>query len=463
MPYAFHKSTELFQRASRHIAGGVSSSLRRLEQPVPIYFQRGKGCRLWDVDGNEFIDYQLGQGALLFGHAPDGLVDVLSRQASLGTHFAAQCQLEIDVAERLAAMVPSIDLVRFSNSATEAIMAAFRLARAHTGRTKIIRFEGHYHGWSDEGLIGFATPIELWETGDDLPRLHPSQGIVDAVRDQFIVARWGDADHLKRIADRYRGQIAAIVFEVAMCNTCCIEPTRQQLLAIQEVAGVEGALLICDETITGLRFGAGGAQNTYSIRPDLTIFGKAIAGGVPFAVLGGKAAAMEKIASGQVIHAGTMNGNPLCTAASNWCLGQIQELGDRHPAEIARLGKELMRGLADLAATYGIPLRPQGPGQVFHTVIAKQDSDDSPIANYRDYVLRHDAARWQHLRLRLLEEGVRAIERGLWFLSRQHTRADIEETLARTDRAMHRHSLEWPSHFGKQRDAHESEQLLNRD
>lgn len=208
----FTRSQELFERAQRSIAGGINSGIRKMEVPVPLYFDHGKGCRLWDVDGNEFIDFQTGQGALLYGHAPAGMAEAIADQARKGTHWAAQCELEIEVAERLQKMIPGAERVRFNNSATEVVLSAFRLARAHTGRSLILKFEGHYHGWADEGLVGFAPPPDRWGDDEHPARLHPSQGVIPEVLEQFVVARWNDVEHLRRKVDEFRGQIAAIVF-----------------------------------------------------------------------------------------------------------------------------------------------------------------------------------------------------------------------------------------------------------
>ena len=443
MPYTFARSQQLFERAGRSIAAGVNSGIRKMEAPVPLYFERGSGPNLWDVDGNHYIDFQLGQGALFYGHAPAGMADVLAAQARLGTHWAAQCELEIEVAERVQAMIPSAELVRFNNSATEAVTAAFRLARAHTGRPLILRFEGHYHGWADEGLVGFANPADRWGDDENPARLHPSKGVIPAVLEQFVVARWNDPEHLRRRVDEFRGKIAAIVFEPALCNTCCIEPVPGLMSTIRELCDRDGMLMISDETITGFRFGASCAQGYYGYRPDLTILGKAIGGGTPFAALAGTRVAMDKIVKGEVVHAGTLNGNPLCLAASKWCLDQVRELGAAHPAGVQRLGARLMASLSELARESGIPLRPQGPGLIFHTVMLKPGAPEGIVRDYRDYVKRHDSARWLHLRRCLLEEGVRAIERGLWSISLAHADKDIDEALVRAKRAFKRHATEW--------------------
>lgn len=438
MPYTFPKSAELFARAQRSIAAGVNSGIRKMEVPVPLYFDHGQGSRLFDVDGNEYIDFQIGQGAILYGHAPAGMADAIAEQARKGTHWAAQSELEIEVAERLQAMIPGAELVRFNNSATEVVLSALRLARAHTGRKLVLKFEGHYHGWADEGLVGFAPPPDKWGSEEEPTRLHPSHGVIAEVLEQFVVARWNDPEHLRQRVDQYRGQIAAIIFEPVLCNTGCMVPVPGMIETIRELCDREGMLMIADETITGFRFGGGCAQKHFGFVPDLTILGKAIGGGVPFAALVGKSAAFAKIISGEVVHAGTLNANPLCLAAAKWCLDQVIALGDSHPANAIRLGNKLMQGLRALADQHGVPLRPQGPGLVFHCAILKPGAAEGPITSYRDYVQRHDAPRWAGLRRCLLEEGVRAIERGLWFISLAHTDADIDEALERAGRAFAR-------------------------
>jgi glutamate-1-semialdehyde 2,1-aminomutase len=212
---------------------------------------------------------------------------------------------------------------------------------------------------------------------------------------------------------------------------------------IRELCDREGIVMIADETITGFRFGGGCAQGYYGFCPDLTILGKAIGGGTPFAALAGRAKFMEKIIKGEIVHAGTLNANPLCLAASKWCLDQLLAAGPDHPRRIIALGQSLMKTLTELGQRHGIPIRPQGPGLVFHTTILKPGAAEGPIHDYRDYVTRHDAARWAHLRRCLLEEGIRAIERGLWFVSLAHTDADLTETVRRLEPAFVRHAATW--------------------
>ena len=441
--HPFLKSEALFRRAQQCIAGGVNSGIRKMEVPVPLYFERGEGSRLYDVDGREYLDFQIGQGAILYGHAPAGMADAIAAQARLGTHWAAQSELEIEVAERLQRMIPGAERVRFNSSATEVVTAALRIARAHTGRRKILKFEGHYHGWADEGLVGFAPPADAWGSEDEPARLHPSKGVIPEVLETFLVVPWNDPDRLRKMVERHRGEIAAIIFEPVLCNTCCIPAEDGMLATIRELCDREGMLMIADETITGFRFGAGCAQGFYGFEPDLTILGKAVGGGLPFAALVGKESAFRTVLSGEVVHAGTLNGNPLCLAAAKWCLDEVMGRGREHPAELIRLGKQLMQGLEEMALRHGVPLRPQGPGLVFHSVMLKSGALEGPVRNYRDYVQRHDAPRWAHLRRCLLEAGVRAIERGLWFLSLAHREEEVSEALRRAEGAMARHAAEW--------------------
>jgi glutamate-1-semialdehyde 2,1-aminomutase len=259
----------------------------------------------------------------------------------------------------------------------------------------------------------------------------------------FAVVQWNDPDHLRRRVKEFAGQIAAIAFEPVLCNTCCIEPVEGMLKTIRELCDEHGIVMIADETITGFRFGPAGAQGYYGVDADIMIYGKAVGGGVPFAGFSGRRKFFEKILNGQVIHAGTLNANPLCLAASKWCLDEILHRGDSHPGVLNWIGSTLMEGLRGLADRHGVPLRPNGPGLVFHTIMLKPGAPEGRVMNHRDYMRRHDAARFAHLRKCLLEEGVRAIERGLWFVGFEHRDADIQEALERADVAFARHASEW--------------------
>lgn len=422
----FSRSTKLHAQALDVFPGGVNSGLRAAEQPVPIAFSHGLGCRVVDVDGNTYLDYQLGQGALLLGHADPGLIETLSRQLSQGTHFAAQSEVELEAGEAIIAAVPSVQRVRFTNSATEAVMAVLRLARAATGRARIVRFEGHYHGWSDEGLAGFSAPKGAWLDSHFSRPSHPSEGVLQQAVDQFIVARFNDVEALGSLSEG--DDVAAIIFEPVMCNTGCIAPLPAFVRALDETRSRLGCLLIADETITGVRFGFGGAQTRYGITPDLTILGKAIGGGLPVAAFGGRTDLMELISSGVVGHAGTLNGNPLCMAAVRHIFSRVTEGELQRVEALATTLAASLRHLTQDDPHFAV----QQVGPVVYTTI----SSKSLFADARDIQTHTQPDRWARIRLLLLECGVRVLERGLWYLSLAHQREDIDTTLARVELAL---------------------------
>src|SRR5580700_9498200 len=270
----FEGSIARFNRAQKSLAGGVSSGLRASAKPVPIYFNTGTGSRLIDVDGNEFIDYTLAWGPLILGHrsrvVTEAVVDQLGKLQQVG----AQHDLEWEVAEQICRIVPCAERVIFSNTGTEAVQAAFRLARAHTGRQKIIRFEGHYHGWMDNVLTGYRPPIE---DGTLLSEKPPTEGMSETAVAETIVLPWNDLDAVE-IALKTRGdEVAALIMEPILCNSGCLMPSTNYLAGIRDLCSRFGAVLIFDEVITGFRVSLGGAQSLFGVTPDLATFGKAIA------------------------------------------------------------------------------------------------------------------------------------------------------------------------------------------
>jgi glutamate-1-semialdehyde 2,1-aminomutase len=426
---SYLESARLHGIAEQVFPRGVNSGVR-IEQPYPLTFRRGFGSRLIDVDGNEYIDYTMGQGALLLGHADPQWVQALTRQAASGTHFAAQSELEVRVGVRLRDEIASIEMLRFASSATEAVQAVLRIARAATGRSCILRFEGHYHGWSDEGLAGFAPAEADYLDGHRSRPRHASAGVLAEPVSQFVVGRWNDAEGLREILSEHRHDLAAVIFEPIMCNTGCIAPEPDFLEVLRTGPQRAGAVLICDETITGFRNGIGGAQALFGITPDITVLGKALGGGVPIAAFGGRRGLFEGIDQpGQVRHGGTLNANPLCLAAVDHMLDRVTA---EHTQLIAERAAQLESGLRELATEYGMRLLVQRNGGVVHTAI----SSAARLRDYRDVVAHTDAVAWAALRRRLLDAGVRVIDRGLWYLSYAHTESDIQATLQAAARAV---------------------------
>jgi glutamate-1-semialdehyde 2,1-aminomutase len=304
------RSRALFARAQAVLAGGVSSDARRATPP-PLYVDRAEGPRLWDVDGNEYIDHVLGQGPLILGHSHPVITAAVQAQAARGQAYSAQHEREVEVAETICRLVPCAERIRFNSVGSEAIHAAWRLARAFTDRDRILKFEGHYHGWLDPALYSVHPPIEQAGPASAPVAVPGTRGQAPFGAEGLAVAPWNNLDALAEVLDRYEGEIAAVTLEPILCNTGCISPRPGYLEAVQDLCHQHGALLIFDEVITGFRVAPGGAQELLGVTPDLAVFGKAVAGGYPLAVLAGTAEVMDLISRGEVGHAGTFNSNPI--------------------------------------------------------------------------------------------------------------------------------------------------------
>lgn len=421
------KAEELYARAQRVIAGGVSSDARR-SAATPLFVDHAAGAELWDVDGNRYIDYVLGQGPNLLGHASSVVAEAVARQARRGLAYAAQHELESIVAERLCGMVPSAELVRFNTVGSEAVHGAIRLARGHTGRPKVIKFEGHYHGWLDPVL--YSVHPDLAVAGD---ARHPNAvggttGLPAAGAADLIVLPYNDLDAVATEFAEHGEDIAAVILEPLLCNTGCISPLPGYLEGLRRLTRENGALLVFDEIISGFRVAPGGAQEIFGVTPDLSTFGKAMAGGMQVSALVGSREVMSSISDGTVAHAGTFNSQPVAMAAAAAVLERLDEDREEiYPPMVAR-GQRLMAGLREAAARHGVPLLVEGPGPVFQTYVTEQVA----VTDYRSFAAC-DRAAMDRLHAGLIREGVSIVPRGLWFLSTEHTEAQIDETLAIAD------------------------------
>jgi glutamate-1-semialdehyde 2,1-aminomutase len=426
------ETARLYDAARNVIAGGVSSDIRRASGArPPLYVDHARGSRLWDVDGNEYVDYVLGQGPLLFGHSHPVIVEAVTRQLSRGQIYSAQHALEVEVAELVCELVPCAELVRFNSVGSEAVQAAWRLARGLTGRTKVLKFEGHYHGWYDPAWFSVhPAPAEAGPA--DRPRPVPgSLGQLGSAAAELIVAPWNDLPAFERILDEHAGEVAAVVMEPLLCNSGCIEPKDGFLAAVRERTRRDGIVLIFDEVITGFRLAPGGAQQWYDVVPDLAVFGKAIAGGFPLSCIAGREDVMRPIVTGAVGHAGTFNSNPVVMAAAAAALGLIKKEGDALYEPLRERGRRLAGGIADRARAAGVDVLAAGPGPMVQTYHTSRPAVD----NYRDFAAV-DRARTQRFHAALLEEGVNSVARGLWFLSTAHDDTDIDQTLAAVERVL---------------------------
>jgi glutamate-1-semialdehyde 2,1-aminomutase len=414
----------LFERAQHVLAGGVSSDARRLS-PLPLYVDRASGSRIWDVDGTEYVDYVMGQGPAILGHCAPAVVEAVQAQLTRGHVYSAQHEQEVEVAELVCSLVPCADRVRFNTVGSEAVHGALRLARGVTGREKILKFEGHYHGWFDPVLYSVHPPLDRAGSADAPVAVPGTKGQQAGGEDGLVICVWNDLDALERTLEQHRGEIAAVIMEPLLCNTGCIAPRPGYLEGARELCTEHGALLIFDEVITGFRLAPGGAQEYFGVTPDLAVFGKAIAGGLPLACLAGRAGVMDAISRGEVGHAGTFNSNPLAIAAAAATLRELTTDGGAAYARLAATGRRLMDGLRTAARNAGVPLLVDGPGPIFQTY----RTDQAEVADYRDFAAT-DLAGMTRLHSALLDRGVSIVGRGLWFLSTAHDDTDVAETVA---------------------------------
>ncbi len=317
------KSLELFKKASQLMPGGVNSPVRafRSVNLDPVFIASGKGCKIKDVDGNEYIDYVGSWGPLILGHAHPEVVKTLQETAELGTSFGAPTELEVRIAEKIIEMVPSVEMVRMVNSGTEATMSAIRLARGFTGRDKIIKFEGCYHGHGDSFLIKAGSGALTFGEPN-------SPGVPASIAADTLTAEFNNLNSVEQLFEKSQNQVSAVIVEPIAGNMGVVPPAKGFLKGLRQLCDKYGALLIFDEVMTGFRVHPGGAQTLYGITPDLTTMGKVIGGGLPAAAYGGKREIMEKIApSGPVYQAGTLSGNPLAMAAGLKTLEIISKPG----------------------------------------------------------------------------------------------------------------------------------------
>lgn len=415
----FRQSAAHRIRALRHLAHGTSSTLRAFQRPAPLLIEQAEGAWITDADGNRYIDYAMGYGPLILGHSPRPVLDAVRAELDRGLRTASVHRGEAALAKLIAACVPSAELTAFVSTGTEAVQLALRIARAGTGRVRVVKFRANYHGWFDNVQVPD-------QSGLALPGQDPHAA------DALTLLDWGDADALERVLD---GSYAAVLLEPAAINPGCFAPPLGFLRRLRDITARQGVRLVFDEVITGFRMALGGAQEYYGVLPDLTVLGKALGAGLPIGAVCGNRSAMEPVAGGAVVHRGTFNGHPLSMAAGIACLGVLREdaasmyprmegfaalLADHINAEARRLG------IAACAQQVGPAL------QLFAGVHG--------LAGIAE-VGRVDRHAVLGLTEALLRQGVQAIPRGLMYLSAAHGEAEIEATLGALTGAL--------AHFGR--------------
>jgi glutamate-1-semialdehyde 2,1-aminomutase len=412
------RSAAFYERAVRRVPGGVNSNVR-LDAP-PVFFERAAGAWLFDVDGNDYVDYLLGQGPAFLGHAPAPVLRAVEEACRRGMVYGAQHELEVEAAEQLCRLTQWPEMVRFGMTGTEMVQAALRLARAATGRRRVVRFEAHYHGWLDNVLIplqpGAATP--------------GSAGQLPEALAAFIVLPWNDLEAVEQAFERDGDDIAAVLMEPMMLNAGAIPPRPGYLEGVAKLCRERGAVLIFDEVITGFRLAQGGAAGRFGVAPDLAVYGKAMAGGWPAAALAGSAQLMERFGTREVNHSGTFNANVMATAA---VVATLTLLRTEPPYErIETVGGRLMEELAALAHARSLPLRIEGLPMAFHVSFGDEDVEIHDVGG----LTRLDADRYRRLAQRLVEAGVWVASRGIWYVSAAHGERELDVTLERVDAAL---------------------------
>ncbi|MDC0935297.1 aspartate aminotransferase family protein [Pirellulales bacterium] len=411
------QSASLYERACRSLATGVSTAFRRHVTAVPIYFERGDGPYLYDVDGQEFVDYALAWGPLIVGNNHPQLTAAIQEQISKAYTFGAQHRGEIDLAEKMIRAIPGAGRVIFSNTGSEAVQAALRLARGFTGRDKVVKFEGHYHGWHNNMLVSnHPSPDQYGRTVPDCG------GQPEPEYSLTITCPWNDIQALQEVIAQNRGQIAAVIGEPILVNGGSCMPGERYLQSVIDLCRDEGAVSIFDEVITGFRIALGGAREFFSLQPDLSVYAKAMAAGFSISAVAGGSDIFATLSDGRTSHFGTYNGNPVCCAAASATIDILSQPGtfERMHAH----GKVLRQAIEDAAKACSQQLVTTGTGSAFHVHFGLEQAP----CNIRDLV-GVDSEAGKRFQMGLLARGVYNLPGGRWYVGATHSDRELERVI----------------------------------
>jgi len=428
------RSEQLYEQAKQYLPAGASSNVRvHLHEPYPILFQRGDGPRVSDVDGNSYIDYLMSYGALILGHRHPNIIAGIEKQLQNGTMFGTTTELEIEVAKIVTSVVPCAELVSFANSGTEATMEAVRIARAATGKDKILKFEGHYHGHHDYVLFSVDSPSPVSGLESSPHKLPYFPGIPDEIAKTVIVAPWNNPTALERILKKNQNDVAAVITEPVMGSQGVIPPEKDYLKQLRELTTKYDSLLIFDEVLTGFRLAKGGAQEYYGVKPDLACFAKALGGGAPIAAVAGSRDLLGLVGPGRIGFGGTYNAHSTALAASKATLETLLQNDAEAFQQMARTGAKLKAGLSDIfrSGGYNVVINAVGPMvSIYFTKLRR-------IATYRQ-ALQASGEKFKAFRDEMLKHGVYMHPDGLERLSISavHTEREIEQTLRAAEESL---------------------------
>lgn len=429
------KSEQLLEQARASIAGGDNSTMRVLPYHLPLVAVRGEGGRIWDVDGQEYIDLNMAYGPLIFGHRPPAVIDAVVRQLTeSGSQLGFPAELTARVGEKVKTLFPHIELLRFSSTGSEAIASALRLARTFTGRRYIIAFEGHYHGSTDTIFNRYHAPLDSLPDGPYGPAVPGTLGMNGAPHD-VLVCRWNSPEALEQCLSDHADEVAAVIMEPVMGNAAVIPPQPDFLEVARSLTHEFGALLVFDEVITGMRVAAGGAQERYGVEADITVLSKALGGGFPISALGSTREIMQSIVEGRLFHGGVYSGNAMVMAAADAVLDEVERDGPAIYRHLEEVSTEFAQGVDQILSRLGIPHRVHQVGGMVSIILTQ--SDCGPLTSYRDVRRACDFDKYILFQHHLQQSGVYFHPNQFepLFFSTAHTFEDVALALERIEDA----------------------------